>query len=62
MIFKVFQSISLPYTIINFYVILWNYLLILKVLIETLLRISFSVIGRCTGADLSLAAGKMREN
>ncbi len=28
--------------------LLWNYLLILKMLTETLIRISFSVIGRCS--------------
>ncbi len=43
-----FKSFLLPYTIINFYLFLWKYLLILKMLTETLLRISFSVIGRCS--------------
>ncbi len=34
--------------LITFYLHLWNYLLILKMLTETLLRLSFSVIGRCS--------------
>ncbi len=36
------------YTIIPFYLLLWNYLLILEFPTETLLRIPFSVIGRCS--------------
>ncbi len=42
----VYNSFSLPFTIINFYLLPWNYLTILKMLTETLLRIFFSVIGR----------------
>ncbi len=33
---------------LTFYLFLWNYLLIFKMLTETLLRISFSAIGRCS--------------
>ncbi len=45
-----FKSFSLLYTIINFLFASLKYpnLLILKLLTETLLRISFSVIGRCS--------------
>jgi hypothetical protein len=43
-----FKSFSLPYIIINFYLLLWNYLIILKMLTETHIRISFFVIGRCS--------------
>ncbi len=32
----------------TFYLLLWTYLLILKMLTETLIRIPFSVIGRCS--------------
>ncbi len=40
-----FKSFSLLYTIINFLIAsFWNYLLILKMLTETLLRILFSVV------------------
>jgi hypothetical protein len=46
-----FQGLSkafhCPIQLLTFYLLLWNYLLILKMLTETLLRISFSVIGRC---------------
>ncbi len=43
----VFKSFSLPYTIINFLFASLKLLLILKMLTETLLRIPFSLIGRC---------------
>jgi hypothetical protein len=43
-----FISFSLPFTVIYFYLLLWNYLLILKMFTESLLRIPFSVIGRCS--------------
>ncbi len=46
---KAFSTI--PYTILTFYLLLLIYLLILKILTETLLR-----------TILSLAAGKMRKN
>ncbi len=45
---KVLIMFKLLNTIFNFYLLLWNYLLILKMLTETLLRMSFSVIGRCS--------------
>jgi hypothetical protein len=48
MVSKSFTSFSLPYTILTFYLLLWNYLPILKMLTETLLRIPFPVIGRCS--------------
>ncbi len=32
----------------HFYLLLWNYLLILNMVTESLLRITFSVIGRCS--------------
>ncbi len=53
-----FQKIfTIPYTIINFlYLLLWNYILILKMLTETLLRIPFSVIGWCSLYCRPLAA------
>ncbi len=44
MVLKV-KSFSLPLT---FYLLNWNYLLILKLLTETLFRIPFSVIGQCS--------------
>jgi hypothetical protein len=44
MVFKVFQKL---FTTLCNYLLLWNYLLILKINTETLLRIPFSVIGRC---------------
>ncbi len=47
-----FQSLSkafhYPIQLLTFYLLPWNYLLILKMLTETLLRISSSVIGRCS--------------
>jgi hypothetical protein len=48
MVFKVFQKLcfSLPYTIINILLLLLVYLLILKM--PSLLRITYSVIGRCS--------------
>jgi hypothetical protein len=46
MVFKILQIFSYyPIHLITFYLFLWNYLLILKILTETLLRIPFSVIG-----------------
>ena len=59
MVWRSFKIFSLPYPIINSYLLLWNYLLILKMLTETLLRIMkmltetllriiLSVIGRCS--------------
>jgi hypothetical protein len=45
-----FQGLSkafhYPIQLLTFYLRLWNYLLLLKMLTETLLRIPFSVIGR----------------
>ncbi len=52
-ILRSFNSFSLPYTIISFWLLLWNYLLILKILHETLLRIPFPVIGRCSLLPIS---------
>jgi hypothetical protein len=47
-----FQSLSKAFhyhiLLLTFYLLLWNYLLILKMPTETLLRISFSVIGGCS--------------
>ncbi len=45
-----FKSLSLLYPLkyLTFYLLFWNYLLILKMFIETLLIIPFSVIGRCS--------------
>ncbi len=47
-----FQDLSIalhyPVQLLTCFLLLWNYLLILKMLTETLLRISFSVIGRCS--------------
>lgn len=45
---RFFQSFSAPFTIITFYLLLWNFLLILKMLTEALLRIPFSVVGQCS--------------
>jgi hypothetical protein len=45
--FESLNTFSLPFTIINFYLLLWNYLLNLKMLTKTLLKIPFSVIDRC---------------
>jgi hypothetical protein len=41
------KAFHYPIQLLTFYLLLWNYLLILKMLTETLLRIPFSVIGRC---------------
>ncbi len=43
-------SLSPPYNVqlLNFYLLPWNYLLILKMLTETPFKIPFSVIGRCS--------------
>ncbi len=47
-----FQGLSkafhYPTQLLTFYLLLRNYLLILKMLTETLLKIPFSVIGRCS--------------
>ncbi len=43
-----FKSFLLPYTSINFLFASLKLLIIWQILIETLLRISFSVIGRCS--------------
>ncbi len=37
-----------PIKLPTFYLLLWNYLLFSKILTETLLKIPFSVIGRCS--------------
>ncbi len=60
MVFKVFQSCSLPYTIINF--LFPSSLLILKMLTEALHMILFSVIGHVMFSSVgpSLDVGKMR--
>ncbi len=42
------KAFHYPMQFLSFYSLLWNYFLILKMLTETLLRISFSVIGRCS--------------
>jgi hypothetical protein len=62
MVFKVFQSCSLPYTIINF--LFSSSLLILKILTETLLIILFSVISHVMFSSVgsSLDVGKMDKN
>jgi hypothetical protein len=43
-----FKSFCYPSHLLNFCMLLWNYLLILKMLPETLLRILTSVIGLCS--------------
>jgi hypothetical protein len=48
MVCKVFQKLSLTYTINNYLFASLNYLLILKMFTETLLRSPFSVFGRCS--------------
>ncbi len=45
---RFFKSWSLCITIITFFFAFWKLLLILKMLTETLPRIPFSVIGRCS--------------
>jgi hypothetical protein len=42
------KAFQYPIQLLTFYLLLRNYLLILKMLTETLLRIPFSVIGRCS--------------
>jgi hypothetical protein len=42
------KAFHYPIQLLTFYLLLWNYLLILKMLNVTLLRIPFSVIGRCS--------------
>jgi hypothetical protein len=42
------KSFHFPKQLFTFYLLLWNYLLIFKMLTETVLRIPFSVIGRCS--------------
>jgi hypothetical protein len=67
-----YKSFLLLYTIINFYLLLWNYLLILKMLTETLVRIPFLWLversqaptshwlqGKCSRINLSQAASGM---
>jgi hypothetical protein len=53
-----FKSFSLLYPNINFFLLLWNYLLSLKRL--TLLESSFSVIGHCALVPTSHRLGKRR--
>ncbi len=43
---KAFQYPSVQ--LLNFYLLLWNYLVVLKMPNETLLKIPFSAIGRCS--------------
>ncbi len=51
------KAFHYPIQLLTFHLFLWKYLLILKMLTETLLRIPFSVIDRCSlvpiSADLS---------
>jgi hypothetical protein len=57
------EGFQYPLQFLPFYCFFENYLLIFKMLIETLLKILFSVIGRCSLVPFSLwAAGKMRKN
>jgi hypothetical protein len=61
-VFKIIQKLfTALYKLLTFYLLLGNYLLILKMLTETFLKIPFSVIGR-RSLVLSLAAGKMCMN
>ena len=58
-----FQDLSkafyYPIQLLTFCFLLWNYLQILKMLTETLLKIPFSVIGRCSSsADLQWLKGR----
>ncbi len=52
-----FQGLSKAFhyltQLLTFYLLLWVYLLILKMITETLLRIIFSVIGRCSHVPTS---------
>ncbi len=43
-----FESFYYLIQLLTFYLLHWNYLLILKMLTETLLRIALSEIGRCS--------------
>jgi hypothetical protein len=52
-VLKVFQKLSLPYTIINILFASLKLLTILKMLTETLLKIYFSVTGRCSPVSTS---------
>ncbi len=67
-----FKAFHYPLQLLTFYLLLWNHLLILKMLTETLLRIHFFVIGwcslvltshrlqgKCTRINLSQAASGM---
>jgi hypothetical protein len=42
------RAFHYPIHLITFYLLLWNYLLILNMLTKTLLSFLFSVIGRCS--------------
>ncbi len=57
MVFKVFQELLLPYTIINFLKLLANFE---NAYWKILLQIPFAVIGR--RSLISLAEAKMRKN
>jgi hypothetical protein len=63
-----FQGLSkashYPLQLLTFYLLFLNYVLILKMRTETLLRIPFSVTGGrlLVHADFSLARGKMLKN
>ncbi len=49
MILKIFsKAFHCPTQLLTFYLLLWSYLLILKMLTETLLIIPFSVISQCS--------------
>jgi hypothetical protein len=64
--FKVFQklfSFHYPMQLLTFYLLLRNYLLILKMLTETLLNIPSALVGLCSlMPTLSLAAEEMCKN
>ncbi len=50
MVFKIFQKLLTTHLIqlLTFYLLLWNYLLILKMITKTLHRIPFSLVGWCS--------------
>ncbi len=55
-VFKAFQKLFTTLTtiqLLTFYLLLHNYLIILKILTETILRIPFSVIGQCSQVPTS---------
>jgi hypothetical protein len=56
------KAFQYPIQLLTFYLLVSNYLLILKMLTKTLLGIPFSVIGRCSLMPTSHSAGKMRKN